>query len=74
MLIWLREKRWQSLDVGGATYLGLLIPLINILMMPAAVAGAPLLWRRDGGDSPLSRMVEEMKKLPSIAREAGLLT
>lgn len=49
MLAWLREKRWQSLGFGGITYVALLIPFINILMMPAAVAGATLFWVREGG-------------------------
>ncbi|PZW55693.1 hypothetical protein F477_02661, partial [Pseudomonas sp. URIL14HWK12:I3] len=39
MLAWLREKRWQSLGFGGVTYLALLIPGVNVVMMPAAVAG-----------------------------------
>lgn len=49
MLAWLRAKRWQSLGFGGITYLALLIPFVNILMMPAAVAGATLFWVREGG-------------------------
>lgn len=55
MLAWLREKRWQSLGFGGATYLALMIPLVNILVMPAAVAGATLFWVREGGDQALVR-------------------
>ncbi|MEO4047741.1 sulfate transporter CysZ [Pseudomonas sp. CAU 1711] len=47
MLAWLREKRWQSLGFGGATYLALLVPFVNILVMPAAVAGATLFWVRE---------------------------
>lgn len=47
MLAWLREKRWQSLGFGGSVYLVLLIPGLNILMMPAAVAGATLFWVRE---------------------------
>ncbi|GLZ86682.1 sulfate transporter CysZ [Metapseudomonas resinovorans] len=53
MLAWLREKRWQSLGFGGTTYLALMIPFVNILMMPAAVAGATLFWVREGGDKAL---------------------
>ncbi|MNF62315.1 putative sulfate transport protein CysZ [compost metagenome] len=53
MLAWLREKRWQSLGFGGITYLALMIPFVNILMMPAAVAGATLFWVREGGDRQL---------------------
>lgn len=47
MLAWLREKRWQSLGFGGAVYVALLIPFFNILVMPAAVAGATLFWVRE---------------------------
>jgi len=49
MLAWLRSKRWQSLGFGGITYLALLIPFVNILMLPAAVAGATLFWVREEG-------------------------
>ncbi|MFJ3368744.1 sulfate transporter CysZ [Pseudomonas sp. NPDC086251] len=49
MLAWLREKRWQSMSFGGIVYLVLLIPVVNILMMPAAVAGATLFWVRERG-------------------------
>src|SRR3989338_4719183 len=54
MLAWLREKRWQSLGFGGITYLALLVPGLNILMMPAAVAGATLFWVRESRGRPLS--------------------
>jgi CysZ protein len=54
MLAWLREKRWQSLGFGGITYLALMIPFVNIIMMPAAVAGATLFWVREGGDRQLT--------------------
>ncbi len=49
MLAWLRQKRWQSLGFGGIVYLVLLIPVVNLLMMPAAVAGATLFWVRERG-------------------------
>jgi len=49
MIAWLREKRWQSMSFGGSVYLVLLIPVANILMMPAAVAGATLFWVRERG-------------------------
>ncbi len=51
MLAWLREKRWQSLGFGGVTYLALLIPGVNVVMMPAAVAGATLFWVRENGNA-----------------------
>ena len=47
MLAWLRQKRWQSLGFGGITYLALMVPVVNVLMMPAAVAGATLFWVRE---------------------------
>ncbi|MES2819890.1 MAG: sulfate transporter CysZ [Pseudomonadota bacterium] len=50
MLAWLRKKRWQSLSFGGITYLALLVPGLNVLMMPAAVAGATLFWVRERGE------------------------
>ncbi|WP_271409109.1 sulfate transporter CysZ [Pseudomonas sp. Q1-7] len=55
MLAWLREKRWQSLGFGGITYLALMVPFVNILMMPAAVAGATLFWVREQGDLALQK-------------------
>ncbi len=44
MLEWLRSKRWLSLGFGGITYLALMVPLFNLIAMPAAIAGATLLW------------------------------
>ena len=55
MLAWLREKRWQSLGFGGMTYLVLLIPVVNLLAMPAAVAGATLFWVREGNPVDLKK-------------------
>jgi CysZ protein len=55
MLAWLRQKRWASLSFGGVVYLALLIPLVNILMMPAAVAGATLFWVRERAESNLPK-------------------
>jgi CysZ protein len=37
------------MSFGGSVYLVLLIPVVNILMMPAAVAGATLFWVRERG-------------------------
>lgn len=51
MLAWLRSKRWASLSFGGVVYLVLLIPVVNVLMMPAAVAGATLFWVRERGEA-----------------------
>ncbi|MDH4583240.1 sulfate transporter CysZ [Pseudomonas sp. BN415] len=60
MLAWLREKRWQSLGFGGSTYLALMIPFVNILMMPAAVAGATLFWVREQGDLALQKQTGQV--------------
>ena len=52
MMAWLRQKRWKSLGFGASVYLALWIPGLNILMMPAAIAGATLFWvheRQSGG-------------------------
>ena len=49
MLAWLRAKRWQGLGFGAATYAALLLPGLNILLMPAAVAGATVFWVREDG-------------------------
>lgn len=54
MLAWLREKRWQSLGFGAATYAALLVPGLNILLMPAAVAGATVFWVRELGSERLA--------------------
>ncbi|MCY1267530.1 sulfate transporter CysZ [Pseudomonas jinjuensis] len=54
MLAWLRSKRWSCMGFGGVTYLALLVPVVNLLVMPAAVAGATLFWVREGGDKALS--------------------
>lgn len=48
MLGWLRRRRWSSLGFGGLAYLALLVPGLNILLMPAAVAGATVLWVEEG--------------------------
>src|SRR5690606_4367936 len=49
MMNWLRGRRWKSLSFGAATYAALLVPVLNLLIMPAAVAGATRFWVREGG-------------------------
>jgi CysZ protein len=41
---WLRKNRMLTLGFGGAVMVVTLIPIINLLIMPAAVAGATMLW------------------------------
>lgn len=46
----LRGQRWLALGFGGVVLMGASLPLINLLVMPAAVAGATALWvERMGG-------------------------
>ncbi|NGZ06293.1 MAG: sulfate transporter CysZ [Magnetococcales bacterium] len=40
----LREKRLLSIGFGAATLVMTLIPVVNFLVMPAAVAGATAMW------------------------------
>lgn len=47
MLRWMRGKRMVSLGFGLPVYVGMLIPLVNLLVMPSAVAGSTLLWVRE---------------------------
>ncbi|WP_421682071.1 sulfate transporter CysZ [Stutzerimonas urumqiensis] len=53
MMGWLRERRWRSLSFGAVTYAALLVPGLNVLVMPAAVAGATVLWVRESGGRPI---------------------
>lgn len=48
MLRWMRSRRTLSLGFGVTVYIGMLIPLVNLLVMPSAVAGSTLLWVREG--------------------------
>jgi len=43
----MREKRWGTLVFGGTISLAMMVPLINLLIMPASVAGATLYWHRE---------------------------
>ncbi|MCB5189436.1 sulfate transporter CysZ [Methylobacillus arboreus] len=52
MLNWLRQKRWQSLGFGTSVYFALWIPGLNVLMMPAAIAGATLFWVHERDTAP----------------------
>ena len=44
----LHNRRALSLGFGVPVYIGTLIPLVNLLVMPSAVAGSTLLWVREG--------------------------
>lgn len=44
LLVKSRERRKDALGFGGIALVGSSIPLLNLLVMPAAVAGATALW------------------------------
>ncbi|MCH9674619.1 MAG: sulfate transporter CysZ [Gammaproteobacteria bacterium] len=39
-----RTKRWLALGFGGAVMVALLVPVVNLVVVPSAVAGATALW------------------------------
>lgn len=43
-LAWIRQRRWKSLGFGAGTYVALLVPGLNLLVIPVAVVGATLFW------------------------------
>lgn len=44
MLSALKHRRWMSIGFGGCVSLLMLVPIVNLLIMPAAVTGATRLW------------------------------
>jgi CysZ protein len=40
----LQQQRWLTLGFGGVVMVGITIPVVNFLMIPAAVAGATAMW------------------------------
>ena len=42
-----RKQRWQGMSFGFTVLLTSAIPLVNVLILPAAVIGGTLLWSRD---------------------------
>lgn len=40
----LRRRRYSSLGLGGAVMAASMVPLLNVIAMPAAVTGGTLLW------------------------------
>ncbi|WP_237066284.1 sulfate transporter CysZ [Microbulbifer guangxiensis] len=58
----LRRRKFTSLGFGGAVMLAKMVPVLNIFVMPAAVAGGTVLWverlRREG-DPGTDRALEQ---------------
>ena len=44
MRLLLAQRRWSAFGFGSLVQLGMLIPLLNLILMPAAVIGATLFW------------------------------
>ena len=44
MKLMLKQDRLTSLGFGGLIQVGMLIPLVNLILMPAAVVGATIYW------------------------------
>jgi CysZ protein len=42
-----RQQRLTSLGFGATVMLGTMIPLVNLVIMPAAICGATIFWVRD---------------------------
>lgn len=59
----LRGQRYLALGFGGAAMLALAIPVLNFIVIPAAVAGATALWVEQLAPRPESEQApEEAKK------------
>lgn len=43
----LGSKLWSALGFGGVVMLGMMVPVVNIFIMPAAVIGGTLFWLRE---------------------------
>ena len=44
MKLLLKQDRLTAIGFGGLIQFGLLVPLLNLLIMPAAVVGATIYW------------------------------
>ncbi len=61
-----RKHRWLVLGFGGATTALTMIPIVNFLVMPAAVAGATSLWVEQFGDNNSPDNAAKTTKQPSL--------
>lgn len=50
---WLKENRTLSLSFGAVTALATSVPGLNLLIMPAAIAGATALWAKQEHSAPI---------------------
>lgn len=49
----LKKKRWLNLNFGFCVLIASMVPLLNLFVMPAAVAAATELWIREFKSEPL---------------------
>lgn len=46
----IKNKRYSTLGFGGVILIGSMVPIINIFIMPIAVAGGTLFWVNELSD------------------------
>ncbi|MCV6590723.1 MAG: sulfate transporter CysZ [Marinobacterium sp.] len=51
----LKSHRMTALGFGGLVQVGMLIPVVNLILMPTAVVGATIYWVEEYADSELPR-------------------
>ena len=44
MKLMLKSDRFTAIGFGGLTQVGMMIPVLNLVLMPAAVVGATIYW------------------------------
>ena len=50
MKLSLKQRRLTSIGFGGLVSIGMMIPIVNLLIMPAAVVGATIFWVEEYAD------------------------
>jgi CysZ protein len=55
----LRKNRWLAYGFGGSTLLLTMVPVVNFIAMPAAVAGATAMWVEEFRETALRERVDD---------------
>ncbi|OMH28133.1 sulfate transporter CysZ [Motiliproteus sp. MSK22-1] len=55
----LKTRRLSSLGFGGLVSLGMVIPVLNLLIMPAAVIGATIFWVEEFAPESSAQIIEQ---------------
>ena len=50
------DKKYSTYGLGGLGTLGAMIPLVNIVVLPAAVCGGTLYWLKELKDTPMAEL------------------